>query len=83
MIELGQLAPQIIVAIVMVGAGLIVAREVRKASGNGKLDDLSKRVEGIEDRLDGVVTDVSYIRGKLDAKAEDTGRHLAVVEPGE
>ena len=78
MLELIQLAPTLAIPLVIVAAAILMVREMRKMTPNGKLDSLAKQVDGIDDRLDGVEKHLSYISGKLDGAAETTGRHAAV-----
>lgn len=77
MTELIQLAPTLAIPLVIVAAAMILLREVRKLAPNGKLDSLAKQVEAIDDRIDNLERQLSYISGKLDGAAETTGRHTA------
>lgn len=83
---LSQLAPQIVVALVIVGAVTWLLREVKKLSGNGKLDALITTVDKlvatlvrVEERLGSLERQEAFRAGK---EAGASGAYDAVRMPG-
>ena len=46
---------------------------------NKRLDGIDKRFDGIDSRFRNVETDVSWIKGKMEGKAEGGGKMLSII----
>jgi len=74
--SLGELAPQIMVALVIVGAVVVLFREIRKANGNGAPASKSD-ISGLRDtvnahtvQLDGLTKEQAEVREAVDEHGE-------------